>query len=49
MLAGAWFPVTMAASILGGDTVSVIVSAAWLIGTFGVLGVLVAAQPHRLR
>ncbi|WP_061289490.1 hypothetical protein [Herbidospora cretacea] len=49
LLAGAWFPVTMAASILGGDTFSVIVSAVWLVGTFGVLGVLVAAQPHRLR
>ncbi|WP_157519204.1 hypothetical protein [Herbidospora mongoliensis] len=48
LLAGAWFPVTMAASILGGDTFSTIVSAAWLIGTFGVLGALVAAQPHRL-
>lgn len=48
LLAGMWFPVTMAASIVGGDTVSTIVSGIWLIGTFGALGVLVAAQPHRL-
>lgn len=44
LLAGLWFPVTMAAQILGGPTVSTYVSAAWLIGTYGVIGLLMARR-----
>lgn len=42
LFAGLWFPVTMAAQILGGATVSTYVSAAWLIGTYAVIGLRMA-------
>ncbi|QYC37835.1 hypothetical protein Nocox_01005 [Nonomuraea coxensis DSM 45129] len=39
LAAGLWFPVTMAAQILAGGTASTLVSAAWLTGTYAVIGV----------
>ncbi|MED7924422.1 hypothetical protein SMD20_09280 [Nonomuraea sp. LP-02] len=45
LLAGAWFPVTMAADLAGGSAVSVYVSAAWLLGMHAHLGVRLAARP----
>ncbi|WP_327104499.1 hypothetical protein [Nonomuraea glycinis] len=47
LLAGMWFPVTMVAQIFGGSTVSVYVSAAWLLGTHAHLGVRLAVRPVR--
>ncbi|MEU4580262.1 hypothetical protein ACBI99_17250 [Nonomuraea sp. ATR24] len=44
LVAGCWFPVTMAAQILGGGVVSTYVSAAWLVGTYGVIGVRMAVR-----
>lgn len=43
-----WFPVTMMAQIFGGSTVSVYVSAAWLLGTHTHLGIRLAARPIKL-
>ncbi|MET8048403.1 hypothetical protein ABZU75_12470 [Streptosporangium sp. NPDC005286] len=45
LLAGMWFPVTMVAQIFGGSTVSVYVSAAWLLGMHAHLGVRLAVRP----
>ncbi|MGP3915122.1 hypothetical protein [Nonomuraea sp. 10N515B] len=42
LLAGMWFPVTVVAQIFGGPTVSVYVSAAWLLGMHAHLGVRLA-------
>ncbi|MFI6299385.1 hypothetical protein ACIBEJ_47880 [Nonomuraea sp. NPDC050790] len=44
LLAGMWFPVTMVAQIFGGSTVSVYVSAAWLLGAHAHLGLRLAAR-----
>lgn len=38
LAAGLWFPVSMVAQILAGATASTFVSAAWLIGTYAVIG-----------
>ena len=48
LLAGMWFPVAMVAEIFGGSTVSVYVSAAWLLGVHAHLGVRLAARPTDL-
>ncbi|MEV4098561.1 hypothetical protein [Streptosporangium saharense] len=45
LLAGMWFPVTMVAQIFGGSTVSVYVSAAWLLATHAHLGLRLALHP----
>ncbi|MCC5576493.1 hypothetical protein IMZ11_12710 [Microtetraspora sp. AC03309] len=46
LLAGMWFPVSMVAQIVGGSTVSVYVSAAWLLGTHSHIGIRLAASPR---
>ncbi|MFI6482385.1 hypothetical protein ACIBH1_30945 [Nonomuraea sp. NPDC050663] len=42
LVAGMWFPVTMLTTIVAGATASTYVSAAWLIGTYAVIGVRLA-------
>ncbi|MEU6711694.1 hypothetical protein ABZ897_09470 [Nonomuraea sp. NPDC046802] len=49
MLAGLWFPVTMAAQIFAGSVISTYVSAAWLLGMHAHLGVRIAVRPVRVR
>ncbi|MBE3010828.1 hypothetical protein IL992_16725 [Microbispora sp. NEAU-D428] len=45
LLAGLWFPVTMAAQIFAGSTASVWVSAAWLLAAHAHIGVRLALRP----
>ncbi|MEO3855350.1 hypothetical protein [Acrocarpospora sp. B8E8] len=47
-LAGMWFPVTVLAQILGGSTLSVWVSAVWLIGVHAQFGLRLAARGRML-